>query len=336
MQTRREMLRKLGSSALAGGLMTGGTIAFPNIARAAGKTLRLGHWLATDSPHHKFATQFAELVSAKTSGAVTISVFPSEVLGSYPAQLEQNVAGTLDMSMPTTGALGKLHPSAPAVSLPFLFHSPKAAYGFIDGPVYKKVTDAMQAKGVRVLTVSTNGFRNITNSKKAINSPADLAGLHLRVPPVELSSALFKALGADPVAMPYGQVFTALQAKIIDGQENPFVNIYTGKFYQVQKHLAVTKHQFEGIALVISEKTWNSFDEKTKAAVQAAATEATAAHRVAFDEFDTSLAGKLKASGMEFTTPDIAPFKAKAQPVYRQFDSVFGADFVAAVEKAAG
>lgn len=310
------------------------TIRMAKPALAAGRTLRFGHWVSTDSPHHQLAQHFADEVAKRTNGALTVSIFPAEVLGPYAAQLQQNVAGTLDFSLPTTTALAAVNPHASVVSLPYLFHSPQSVYAVLDGPIGKKIADG--CKGVKVLVYSDNGFRNITNSKRAIEKPGDLSGMKVRIPPSDVSKAIFSALGADATAMPYGQVFSALKAGIVDGQENPFVNIYTGKFYEVQKYLAVTRHQYEGLALVAADKTWASFDPKTQAAVQEAAVSARDFHRKAFEDYDKSLAAKLKASGMAFTEPEAGPFKSKVQPVYGQFTSVYGADLISEVKKAAG
>lgn len=312
------------------------SIRMANPALAAGRSLRLGHWVSTDSPHHQLAQHFAEAVAKKTNGALTISIFPAELLGPYAQQLQQNAAGTLDFSLPTTTALGAINPHASVVSLPYLFHSQPGVYSVLDGAIGKRISEPMIAKGVRVLAYSDNGFRNITNSKRPIERPADLAGMKIRIPPSDVSKAIFGALGAATITLPYSQVYSALKADIADGQENPFVNIYTGKFNEVQKYLAVTRHQYEGLALVAAEKTWGSFDEKTKAAVQEAATEARDFHRKAFAEFDGALATKIKSSGVAFSEPSAAPFHAKVQPVYHQFESVYGADLIADVRKVAG
>lgn len=312
------------------------SIRMANPALAAGRTLRLGHWVSTDSPHHQLAVHFADAVAKKTNGEITVSIFPAELLGPYAQQLQQNAAGTLDFSLPTTTALGAINPHASVVSLPYLFHSPAGVHAVLDGPIGKKISDPMIAKGVRVLAYSDNGFRNITNSKRAIEKPADLAGMKVRIPPSDVSKAIFAALGATTITLPYGQVYSALKAGIADGQENPFVNIATGKFFEVQKYLAVTRHQYEGIALVSAEKTWGSFDDKTKAIVQDAATEARDFHRKAFEDYDNSLATKLKSSGLAFTEPAAGPFKEKVQPVYHQFESVYSAELIADVRKNAG
>lgn len=312
------------------------TIGFARPALAAGRTLRFGHWSSTDSPHHQLVQHFADAVSKKTNGALTISIFPAEVLGPYAQQLQQNAAGTLDFSLPTTSALAALNPHATVIGLPYLFHSSQSVYSVLDGAIGKKIAEPMIGKGVRVLAYSDNGFRNITNSKRAIEKPADLAGMKLRVPPSAVSKAIFEAFGAVPMEMAFGQVYSALKAGIADGQENPFVNIATAKLNEVQKYLAVTRHQYEGLAVAASEKTWSSLDDKTKTAVQEAAIEARDFHRKAFEDFDRSLASKLKSAGMAFTEPAAEPFKAKAQPVYAKFSSVYGADLIADVRKAAG
>jgi TRAP-type C4-dicarboxylate transport system substrate-binding protein len=159
--------------------------------------------------------------------------------------------------------------------------------------------------------------------------------LSIRVPPNGVSVALFRSLGARPIALPFTAVYAALRSRKADGEENPFVNIYTNKFYEVQPYLATTRHQFEGLGIAISEKTWGTFDASTRTAVAAAAREAAVFHRAAFDRFDAASHLKLEALGMRMTAPDLAPFKAKSRALYREFATVFGAGLVHDVEHAA-
>ncbi len=336
MDTRRNFLTKIGTTTLGSALIARAEFPLAAIAATAGtRNLRFGHWVSTDSPHHAFAVRFAELVTKKTRGAVSISIYPSEQLGTYNQQVDAQRAGTLDFSLPTSAALARLDPRMLILTLPYLFRSTENAYAVLDGAVGRRFLAGLPASGIRVLALSTNGMRNITNSRRPIQTAADLVGLCIRVPPNGLSVALFRSLGARPIALPFNQVYAALSSHKADGQENPFVNIYTGKFYKVQRYLAMTRHQFEGIAIAVSEKTWGTFDDGTQSAVAEAAREAAVFHRVAFDRFDAASRVKLEALGMHMTAPNLAPFKAKSRALYRQLATVFGADLVHDVEKAA-
>jgi len=334
MDTRRNFVTKLGTAALGGALLGGGPLcAVAGEPRT--RNLRFGHWVSTDSPHHAFAARFADIVARKTHGALSIAIYPSEELGTIVEQLDAQRAGTLDFSLPTTSVLARIEPKLLVLTLPYLFTSAQDAYAVLDGPIGRRFLDGLPARGVRVLALSTNGMRNITNSKHPITTVADLAGLRIRVPPNGLSVALFRSLGARPVVLPFNRVYAALRTRQADGEENPFGNIYTAKFYEVQPYLAITRHQFEGLSIAVSEKTWRTFDGATQTAVAAAAHEAAASHRLEFSRFDAASQAKLEALGMHMTAPNLAEFKAKSQALYRQFSTVFGADLVHEVERAA-
>jgi tripartite ATP-independent transporter DctP family solute receptor len=334
MDTRRNFVTKLGLTTLGSALLAGRPLAA--VAGAPGaRNLRLGHWSSTDSPHHAFAVRFAELAAKKTSGALAITIYPNEEIGTYNQQIDAQRTGTLDFSLPPGAALSRVDPKFLILSLPYLFKSPENAYTVLDGPTGQRFLSALPAGGVRVLALSTNGMRNTTNARRPITKVEDLVGLSIRVPPNGVSVALFRALGARPIALPFTQVYAALRGHKMDGEENPFANIYTEKFYEVQPYLATTRHQFEGLGIAVSEKTWGTFDASTRSAVAAAAREAAVFHRSEFDRFDAASLLKLEALGMRVTAPDLAPFKVKSRALYRQFATVFGADLVHDVEKAA-
>jgi len=333
MTTRRTFLRRFGATTLGSAFLASGALPLAAVART--RNLRLGHWTSTDSPHHAFAARFADLVAEKTNGALAISIYPNEELGTYNQQVDAQRAGTLDFSLPTSAALARVDPRILILTLPYLFRSAQNAYAVLDGATGRRFLDGLPASGIRVLALSTNGMRNITNSKRPIRSAADLAGLRIRVPPNGLSVALFRSLGARPVAMAFTQVYAALRSHRADGEENPFANVYTAKFYQVQRYLAMTRHQFEGLGIAISEKTWGTFDASTRNSVADAAREAAIFHRAEFDRFDAASRVKLEALGMRISEPDLASFKAKSRALYRQLATVFGADLVHDVERAA-
>jgi tripartite ATP-independent transporter DctP family solute receptor len=233
MGTRRGFVTKLGLTTLGSALLAGGPLAAV-AGKPGARNLRLGHWVSTDSPHHAFAVRFADLVAKKTSGALAITIYPNEAIGTYNQQIDAQRTGTLDFSLPPGAALARVDPKLLILSLPYLFKSPQNAYAVLDGPTGQRFLEGLPAGGVRVLALSTNGMRNITNSKRPIATAEDLVGLSIRVPPNGVSVALFRSLGARPIALPFTAVYAALRSHKADGQENPFANIYTGKFYEVQ------------------------------------------------------------------------------------------------------
>ncbi|UOF88636.1 TRAP transporter substrate-binding protein [Fodinisporobacter ferrooxydans] len=301
-----------------------------NTASGSGNpiVLKLGHGAATDNPRHLAAEKFAELVKEKTHGKVEVQVFPNEVLGSEPQMVDAVKLGTLDMALADTGIFASMSPKMAAINLPYLFKDYNSAYKVLDGPLGKDMAAPLEQNNIHLLAYWENGFREITNSKHPIHTPADLSGLKMRVPEIPVSVATFKALGTNPTPMAYGQLYTALQSKVVDGQENPLTNIYASKFYEVQKYLTMSNHQYSALPLVINKKKWDSFSPDIQKAIQDAANEARDYHRQLVQQQAKDLVSKLKAKGMVINTPDQAPFREATKDVYKQFADKIGSGFL--------
>ena len=226
-------------------------------ASAKQVNLRLGHSEAVANIRHDVTLFFAKRVDEISKGEVKIEIFPAGVLGTHQGCQEQVAMGTLDFYITTAGLVSVFDPNRTQelLELPYLFDNYSQAYAFMDQPFVAKYYEPLIAKGIRYLATWDNGFRQMTNNTRPINTPADMKGLKIRVVQSEMSINIINALGGSAVPMSYSELYTALSQGVVDGQENPFMNIYASKFYEVQKFLSVTRHQYSTLPLIISEKT---------------------------------------------------------------------------------
>jgi tripartite ATP-independent transporter DctP family solute receptor len=288
--------------------------ALPIVAQAQTVKLTLGHGAAIGNPRHEASVKFAEVVKAKSGGRIEVQVAPSAQLGDDAAMVTALRTGALDMSANSQGAVSNAVPEYAAFGMPFLFSSPAAAFKLLDGPLGKELADKSAEKGLILLGTWDNGIRQMTNSKRPIAKVEDMKGLKMRVPPDATLVDIMKALGAESQQIKFAELYVALQQGVVDGQENPLVNIHASKLYEVQKNLAMTNHQFQMTPFLISKRTWDKLSDADKKAVTEAAAEATALQRKLSQEADDKLLADLKAKGMQVTTPDKAAFaKATAE-----------------------
>ena len=283
----------------------------PLAGHAEAIKMTLGHGAAVGNPRHEAAVKFAELVKAKTGGRVEVQVAPSAQLGDDAAMVTALRTGALDFSANSQGAVANAVPEYAAFGMPFMFSSPVAAFKLLDGPLGKELADKSAAKGMVLLGTWDNGIRQMTNSKHPIAKVEDMKGLKMRVPPDATLVDIMAALGAEAQQIKFAELYVALQQGVVDGQENPLVNIHASKLYEVQKYLALTNHQFQMTPFLMSKRSWDRLSEADRKAVREAAAEATALQRKLSQEADEKLLADVKAKGVQVTTVDKAAF-AKA------------------------
>src|SRR5512144_1363766 len=223
--------------------------------------------------------KFAELVAQKSGGKMQVKLFPGGVLGGDVQVLSAVQGGTIDMTSMNSGILQGQVKEFAIVDFPFLFNDAKEADAVLDGPVGKALADKLPEKGLVHLAYYDLGFRNVTNSKRLIKTADDLAGLKIRVIQSPIYIDTFNALGANAVPMPFPEVYTALEQKTIDGQENPFTVILANKLNEVQKYLAVTRHIYNPQSVLLSKKTWDKMSKQEQDILMAAAQEAAVYQR---------------------------------------------------------
>ncbi len=227
---------------------------------AAPLTMRFAHFAAEDHPANIAAKQFAERVESRTNGAIKINIFPNNVLGGPPEQAQQIKLGTIDMGLPTQGQLDKYDTAFAAVMLPFIWDSPQHAFRVLDGPAMDWLAPLAEKQGFILLRNWEYGFRNVTNTVRPINTPDDVKGLKLRTPPELQIQASMEALGATVQAIAFPELYLALSQNVVDGEENPIAVIYFNKFYEVQKHLAITRHIYNNMIHTVSAAAWKKLD----------------------------------------------------------------------------
>lgn len=289
--------------------------------------LKLGHGTATSSLYHEGSVKFKELVEEKTDGQVKVEVYSDGTIGHDNDLINFMKSANVQMGMIGVEPLMAIAPKLKVVGLPYIFQDRESAYEVLDGPIGEEMVAGLpKDHGVRILSFFENGFRNVSNSKKEVNTPADLEGLKLRTPQSPVSLSIFETLGANPTPMSFGELYTALEQGTVDGQENPLALIYQNKFYEVQEHIAITKHMYSPMVLTISEKTWSEMSPEIQAAVQEAANEARDYERQLSADQEAELIGQLEEAGVKITEPDLAPFIEATKDVHKEFDAEYGAE----------
>ena len=224
------------------------------------------------------AKKFAEIVAAKSGGEIEVKVFPNGQLyaGDPSAAVRQLAGGSLDMLLLSSSLYANFNPKFTAVSIPYLFDDNEQLRTYLAGPLGQELLGDLSGIGIKGLSLWQRPFRQMTNSKKPIQSPQDLAGMKFRVPNNPLWVEFFSKMGAAPTPMAFGEVYNALQLKVVDGQENPINIPVTAKLYEVQKYATISNHMADGWVLAINPAKFAALSDKNKQAMQAAAVEAEA------------------------------------------------------------
>ena len=315
----RRMVLKAGAGAAAL------TLSAPFVAlNAAPLTLRWAHFAQEDHPANTAAKQFASSVEARTGGEIKINIFPNNVLGGPPEQAQQIKLGTIDMGLPTQGQLDKYDTAFAAVMLPFVFDSPEHVFRVLDGPAMAWLAPLAEKQGFILLHNWEYGFRNVTNSVRPIHTPDDMKGLKLRTPPELQIQASMEALGAVVQAIAFPELYLALSQKVVDGEENPIAVIYFNKFYEVQKHLAITRHVYNNMIHTVSAVTWKKLTPGQQAIFREESAAAGNLMRKLIADDEADQIKKLEAASMQVTRPDLAPFRAKMEPAYARIAAYAG------------
>jgi tripartite ATP-independent transporter DctP family solute receptor len=288
--------------------LAAGTLLFPLALQAQPLKLTLGHGAAPGNPRHEASVKFAEAVKAKSAGRIEVQVAPSAQLGDDAAMVTALRTGALDMSANSQGAVANAVPEYAAFGMPFLFANTAQAFKVLDGPLGKELGDKSAEKGLVVLGYWDNGIRHMTNGKRPITRVEDMKGLKMRTPPDTVLVDIMQSLGAEAQQIKFAELYVALQQGVVDGQENPLMNIHASKLYEVQKHLALTSHMFQMTPFLMSKRSWDRLSEADRKAVTEAATEATAVQRRLSQESEDKLLAELKAKGMQVSTVDKAAF----------------------------
>ena len=282
--------------------------------------IKLGHVGEPGSLFQVSADEFAKRANAKLAGKAKVVTFGSSQLGSDKEMIQKLKLGTLDMALPSTVMSSEVDLFG-VFEMPYLVRD-RAHMSRIEKEVFwPKLAPEADKKGLLVLAVWENGYRHITNSKRPIKVPADLKGIKLRVPEGKWRLKMFQAYGANPSPMKFSELFTALQTGVMDGQENPFTQIYSAKLQEVQKYLSLSGHVYTPAYLVVGKSHWNSLPADVRKVLEETAKETQAFVYDYATKDDTALLAKLKQSGMLVNDVDQEAFVAASKPIYEEFSA---------------
>lgn len=293
--------------------------------------LRMAQASAADGAIGKSMETFAQDVREKSNGRIEISLFHNGQLGSERDNIEACELGNLDIAVVNQSVLANFIPEIAAFDLPYTIQDEAHADAVFLGPIgqdFLKRLDKVQLHG---LGIWESGFRNLTNSKRAVSSVGDVAGLRVRVMENKIHQELWKALGADPVPMSWGDAYTGLQQGALDGQENPATVIDKNNVVEVNKHMAITQHVYSTVFIIMAPKTWESLTPEDQALITSCMAEANVAERVLSRAMDKAAIDTLESKGMKVTRPDKTEFIADTQAVR----DMFGANYKETLERVA-
>jgi TRAP-type transport system periplasmic protein len=271
--------------------------------------------------------KFAELVQAKSGGKMKVNLFFGATLGSDQAITTSIQGGTVEMSVMNSGILASLAKELAIFDFPFLFANEKESDAIVDGAVGKKMHKLLEEKGVIGLAYWELGYRQMTNSKRPLNTVSDIDGLKLRVIPNPINVDWVKALGANPTPMPFPEVYGGLESKAIDGQENPIAVIAANKFWEVQKYVALTNHQYNPQSVIFSKKVWDTYSAAEKKVIADSADEAAKYQREQSRAAVAANLDLLKKNGMtvtQFSPEEVAKLREKMKPVIAKYSATVG------------
>jgi len=291
------------------------------------RLIRFGYGLNEQSNQGRAAKFFAEQVEKASGGKMKVRAIGAAALGPDVQMQQALIGGAQEMMVGSTATLVGITKEMALWDTPFLFNNAKEADTVLDGPIGQKVNARLQDKGLVGLAYWENGFRNLTNSKRPVTKLEDMHGLKIRVEQNAVAIDTWNALGTNAVPMPFPELYTALEQKAVDGQENPYSTVENSKFTEVQKYLSITKHKYTPLILIVSKKFWDPLSNDEKKILQDAATEAAVYQRKVNRELDEKYLQALKAAGMqisEIPAPELAKIRAKTQPVVDKYSKQVG------------
>lgn len=325
-------MKRMIKTLLAGACATG--LLFASLSSQAAdireRTLRFAFQNVKEHPQGQGAQKFADLLAESSGGKIKVRLFPGGTLGGDLQTVSALQGGTLDITVLNSGILAAQAPDFAMLDFPFLFNNVEEAHAVIDGPVGQKLAAQLDSKGLISLGYWDLGFRHLTNSKHPVTKIEDMQGLKVRVIQSPIYLETFNALGANPVAMAFPEVYTGLEQRTIDGQENPFTVIEGNKFYEVQKYLSVTGHIFNPQSLIIGQKTWNRLNDDEKTLILNAAKEAQEYQRkVTAESMDKARENLAKNIAINDISPaEMDRFREKVKPVVDKFSQTVDAGLV--------
>jgi tripartite ATP-independent transporter DctP family solute receptor len=308
-----------------------------NNASAAPIELNMNVTTSESSVWQVAANTFKQLIEERTDGRYVVNIYPNEQLssGDMPKGVENIFTGVTDLDIHSVMIMQSFEEKLTILTMPWLFTN---GYDSVDeilfnGPGKDAIFDLIRAKGAEPLALGENGFRQLTNNVREVTTPDDMKGLKIRIPSNNMYISLFKALGADPTTMNWGETFTALQQGTIDGQENPLDTIRSGKVHEVQKYMTMWNYSYDPICLSVSGNIWDSLSDADKEIFKTSAEEAMAAEVEASRAMDADIIAEFEAAGVKvanLTDDQVKAFQDIVAPIYGEWRDRIGDDLFAA------
>jgi len=276
------------------------------------------------SPENVGARKIKELIEKKAGDRVDVQVFTDSQIGDQRTMVENMRNGVQEITWVSVGFFGSYEPILNVIESGYLFRDSQHSYKVFDGPMGNEVRALVEKHGVKLLGFYEAGMRHITNTVRPIKNPEDLKGLKIRTPQGKYHLNTLKYMGANPVAMSFGELYTAMQQKVVDGQENPFSNIYKAKFYEVNKYLSLTGHLHLTHMVMYSAKLWDRLPADLQKIVRESVIESQEAQRKAVRDDDATLLAEIKAKGMLVNDADREAFRKSVMPLREEAVKEFG------------
>jgi tripartite ATP-independent transporter DctP family solute receptor len=301
------------------------SLAFAGTATAAVE-LKLSHFGSDNHPSNVAAKQFAQNVEKRTNGAIKITLYPNNALGSPPEVLEQVIMGSVDMSLSGQDQIAKHVKAFDAVGIPFSVGGYDHMDRILDGPFKQWAAPQVDKIGLVYLSSWEWGFRQITNSKRPILKPDDVKGLKIRTPPAMSYQAAIEALGGNVQTISFSELVVAMRQGVVDGQENPISVIYNLKLYESQPYISMVNYLYSSMCHVVSKRVWEKMTPEQQKIFQEESDAARLLMRKMVREEEARQIEDMKAKGIKIDTPDVALFKAKMDPAYEKIKKNIGED----------
>ena len=303
-------------------------------AAMAQTVLKIGYATSATSHYGVGSTAFCDDIEKGTQGRYKCQQFPNSALGGEREMIEAVQLGTLDLVNTSTGPVGNFVPEVKIVDIPFLFRDYDHARRVLDGPIGQDILTKFPSKGLVALSWTENGFRHMTNNKRAIVKPADAAGLKMRTMENKVHMEGYRAFGIQPTPMAFPEVFGALQQGTVDGQENPIPVILASKFSQVQKHLSLTGHVYSPALIITSPRLMNKLSDADKKVFYEAAKKAAVAQRKKVNDDEDNGIAQLEKDGMSVVRKvDGQAFRDSLRETYAAYSKEFGADNIRKIQQ---
>nr|CDQ33127.1 Extracytoplasmic solute receptor protein YiaO [Virgibacillus halodenitrificans] len=316
-------------------LLTGALVCTASLALSAfsldamAQTITVGHATSDNSPYSTGVDAFKATLEKLSGGKFTVNEQPAGALGGERSMIEGLQIGTIDAVITSTGPLGNFVPETYVLDLPFLFDDYQQAHCVLDGPIGQGLLNKIDQNNLVGLAWTENGFRHLTNNKRQVRTPEDVAGLKIRTMENKVHMAAFRAMGAHPTPMAFPELFTALQQGTVDGQENPISVILTSNLWEVQDYLSLTGHVYSPAVMLASPVLWDGLSDEEKSWFKQAAKAGAKATRVEVSQLESEGVKELEDHGMKVVRDiDKEVFRKAVQPAYKIYTDQYGSEML--------